>query len=132
MRRTDSSIAAIALWVRATAPLEAEQRRDRLQVVLDPMVDLADRRVLRHQQPIANAQVGDVAQQQRRRRSIHSDDRRQSAIRRGVRNGSTRTAGDDTPIDHRPPRRRPVGEGPAQNRQLTSRPADVPSERASG
>jgi len=34
------------------ARLEAEQRRDRLQVVLDPVVDLADGRVLRQEQAV--------------------------------------------------------------------------------
>ena len=41
-------------------PLQPQHRRDRLQVVLDPMVDLADRRVLADQRPLATPQVGDV------------------------------------------------------------------------
>ena len=43
--------------------LEPEQRRDRLQVVLHPVVHLADGRVLRQQQAVEAAEVGDVAQQ---------------------------------------------------------------------
>ena len=46
----------------ATA-LQPQQRRDGLQVVLDPVVDLADRRVLRDQLALAQPQLGDVAQQ---------------------------------------------------------------------
>ena len=48
MRRTDSSIAALASGDDEPAALQAQQRRDRLQVVLHPVVDLADRGVLRH------------------------------------------------------------------------------------
>ena len=43
--------------------LEAQQRRHRLQVVLHPVVDLADRGVLGDQLAVATAQLGDVAQQ---------------------------------------------------------------------
>ena len=48
------------------AGLEAEQRRDRLQVVLDPVVHLADGGVLGQEQPVEPAHVGDVAQQDHR------------------------------------------------------------------
>ena len=43
--------------------LEPQERRDRLEVVLHPVMDLADRRVLREQQPIAPAEVADVTQE---------------------------------------------------------------------
>jgi hypothetical protein len=44
-----------------TSALEAEQARDRLEVVLHPVMDLADRGVLRHEQPIPATQLRDVA-----------------------------------------------------------------------
>ena len=47
-----------------TASLEPEQRRDRLQVVLHAVMDLADRRVLRQQHAVAAAEVGDVTHQE--------------------------------------------------------------------
>ena len=43
--------------------LHAQQRCDRLQVVLDPMMDLADRRILGQQQPLMTTQLGDLAHQ---------------------------------------------------------------------
>ena len=46
--------------------LQPQQRRDRLQVVLHPVVDLADGGVLRQQQPVTTAHLGDVAQQHHR------------------------------------------------------------------
>ncbi len=46
--------------------LQAQQRGDGLEVVLHPVVDLADRGVLGHQLPVAPAQVGDVAHQDQR------------------------------------------------------------------
>ena len=46
------------------AGLQPKQRRDGLQVVLDPMVDLANGGVFREQQPIASTQLGDIAQHQ--------------------------------------------------------------------
>ncbi len=64
IRRTDSAIAAFASGLVEPPALQAQQRRDRLQVVLHPVVDLADRRVLAHQQAIALAEVGDVAYEQ--------------------------------------------------------------------
>ena len=45
------------------ARLDAQQRRDRLQVVLDPVVDLADRRVLGDELLLLVAQLGHVAAQ---------------------------------------------------------------------
>ena len=63
MRRADSSMAALASSEPEPAALEAQQRRDRLEVVLHPVVDLADGGVLRQQQPVAAAQLGDVADQ---------------------------------------------------------------------
>ena len=53
--------------------LEPQQRRDRLQVVLHPVVDLADRRVLRQQHAVAAPEVADVAQQDERARGLSSD-----------------------------------------------------------
>ena len=41
----------------------ADQRGDHLEVVLDPVVDLLDRGVLRHQQPVPAAKLRHVAQQ---------------------------------------------------------------------
>ena len=68
MRRTDSSMAALASGDAEPPALQPQQRRDRLQVVLHPVVDLADRGVLREQQPVPAAQLGDVAQQHDARR----------------------------------------------------------------
>ena len=48
--------------------LHPQQRRHRLQVVLDPVVDLADGRVLGQQVALAPAQLADVTQQQDARR----------------------------------------------------------------
>ncbi len=45
------------------APLQPQEGGNRLEVVLDPVVDLGDRRVLRNQQAVAAAQLGDVAHQ---------------------------------------------------------------------
>ena len=52
------------------AGLQAQQRGDRLQVVLHPVVDLADRGVLGQQRLVAAAQVGDVAHQHERARRV--------------------------------------------------------------
>ena len=52
-----------ALGYADPAGLQPQQRRHRLQVVLHPVVDLADGRVLGDQLAVAAAQVGDVAQQ---------------------------------------------------------------------
>ena len=49
-----------------STPLESEQCRDRLQVVLDPMMDLPDRRVLGQQHPITTTQFGDVTEEDER------------------------------------------------------------------
>ena len=43
--------------------LQPQQRGDRLQVVLHPVMDLADRRVLAHERPFAASQLGDVPEQ---------------------------------------------------------------------
>ena len=69
IRRSDSSMRGLRLGRLQPAALEPEQRGDRLQVVLHPVVDLADGRVLRQQQAVAAAEVGDVAQQHE-----HADD----------------------------------------------------------
>ena len=66
MRRTDSSMRRLGLRLGQPAALEPEQRRDRLQVVLDPVVDLPDGGVLRHQQAVPTAELGDVAKQHER------------------------------------------------------------------
>ena len=68
MRRTDSSMARLGLGRLEAAALEPQQRRDRLQVVLHPVVDLADRGVLGEQQAVPPAQLGDVAEQHHARR----------------------------------------------------------------
>ena len=65
-RRTASSSAARASGCVDPAGLEPQQGRHGLQVVLHPVVDLADRRVLGDQLAVAAAQVGDVAQQHQR------------------------------------------------------------------
>ena len=65
-RRTASSSAALASSPCDPPRLQAQQRRHRLEVVLHPVVDLADRRVLGEQLALAAAQLGDVAQQQQR------------------------------------------------------------------
>ena len=59
----------LGLGRREAPALQPQQRRDRLQVVLHPVVDLADRGVLGQQQPVPAAQLGDVAEQHARRRS---------------------------------------------------------------
>ena len=53
----------LGLGRRQAPTLQAQQRRDRLQVVLHPVVDLADGGVLGHEQPVASAQLRDVAEQ---------------------------------------------------------------------
>ena len=65
-RRTDSSSAARASARADPAGLQPQQRRHRLQVVLHPVVDLADRGVLGDQLPVAAAHLGDVADQHQR------------------------------------------------------------------
>ena len=64
MRRTASASDRLGLVRRRAPGLQAQQRRDRLQVVLHPVVDLADGGVLRQQQPVPLAQLADVPQQQ--------------------------------------------------------------------
>ena len=59
--RLRESLAGL-VGVRA-ARLDAQQRRDRLQVVLDAVVDLADRRVLGDELLLLVADLGDVAAQ---------------------------------------------------------------------
>ena len=68
IRRSDSTSAARASGDCKRRRLEPQQRRDRLQVVLHPVVDLADRRVLRQQHAVAAPEVGDVAHEQQRAR----------------------------------------------------------------
>ena len=57
---------------REPASLKPEERRDRLQVVLHPVVDLADRRVLRDELAVTTSEVGDVAQNGDRRACLCS------------------------------------------------------------
>ena len=54
------------LLVAGAAGLQAQQGRDRLQVVLHAVVDLADRRVLAHQRPVAAPHLGDVPDEHQR------------------------------------------------------------------
>ena len=65
------------------ARLEAQQGRDRLQVVLDAVVHLADRCLLGQEQPVETPNVGDVAEQDhgpgdhtagQQRDAVHEDD----------------------------------------------------------
>ena len=65
-RRTASSSAARPSGDVDPAGLQAQQRGHGLQVVLHPVVDLADGRVLGDQLAVAAAQVGHVAQQHQR------------------------------------------------------------------
>ncbi|KAG1648784.1 hypothetical protein GQR58_029565 [Nymphon striatum] len=48
------------------AALQSQQRGSRLQAVLDPVMDLGDRRVFGHEQPIALAKLRDVSEQHQR------------------------------------------------------------------
>ena len=73
----------LGLRVLQPAGLQAQQRRDRLQVVLHPVVDLADRRVLADQQPVALAQVGDVADEQHAAGDLAAGQDRQAAAQQG-------------------------------------------------
>ena len=68
---------------RQPAGLQAQQRRDGLQVVLDPVVDLADGGVLRQQQPVPAAQVGDVAHQHQRPGDLPVVEQRDAADQHG-------------------------------------------------
>ena len=65
-RRTASSSAALASRRVDPPGLEPQQRGHGLQVVLHPVVDLADGGVLGDQLAVAAAQVGDVAHQDQR------------------------------------------------------------------
>ena len=65
-RRTASSSAPRAFVVVHAAGLQPQQGGDRLQVVLHPVVDLPDGRVLGHQLSLAAAQFRHVAKQHRR------------------------------------------------------------------
>ena len=69
----------LGLRVLQPTGLQAQQRRDRLQVVLHPVVDLADRGVLADQQAVALAQVGDVAHQQHAAGDLAVGEDRQAA-----------------------------------------------------
>ncbi len=60
------------------AALEPEQRGDRLQVVLHPVMDLADRGVLRQQDPVPAPEVGDVAHQHHDARDLVTVEHRQA------------------------------------------------------
>ena len=71
--------AAGRLGVVQTARLETQERRDRLQVVLDPVVHLTNRRVLRQQEPVPAPKVGHVPQQDGRARHLPPRDERDAA-----------------------------------------------------
>ena len=70
-RRSASASAARAVSSAGASRrrLQAQQRGHGLQVVLHPVVDLADRRVLADQLALAAAQLGDVADEHERRRT---------------------------------------------------------------
>ena len=63
--------------------LEPQQRRDRLQVVLHPVMDLADRRVLRQQHPVPAAEVADVTHQDHRADGLAAVEQRQDLREHG-------------------------------------------------
>ena len=67
--------------LRAAQParLQPQQGRHRLQVVLDAMMDLADRRVLGHQLAFPAAQLGDVTHQDQRTGPAAAHDERDRA-----------------------------------------------------
>ena len=67
--------------------LQPQQRRDRLQVVLHAVVDLADDRVLEHEHAVAAAELGDV---------LHEDE--PAFVRPFNRNGTTRRLITSPPI----------------------------------
>ena len=78
----------LGLRVLQPAGLQPQQRRDRLEVVLHPVVDLADRRVLGHQHAVALADVGDVAHQQHAADDLAAgEDRHAAAQQRDVGEG---------------------------------------------
>ena len=111
-RRSDSSRAWRASPKGQPAGLEAQQGRDGLQVVLHPVVDLADGGVLGQQQPVPAAQVGDVAQQHHRAGERPVVEQRDAADDDGhVRSPRT------------PPRWRAGASGKARSTTYWSRPA---------
>ena len=65
-RRTASSSAPAGLRRREPPRLQPQQRGDGLQVVLDPVMDLPDRRVLGDQLALAVPQLGHVPEQDQR------------------------------------------------------------------
>ena len=86
------------LRVAGAARLQAQQRGHGLQVVLDPVMDLADRRVLGQQRAVAAFDLGDVADQHRRAhpRAVHHQRQRAQQHRRPTRvdlHAHARTAG---------------------------------------
>ena len=88
------------LDVIGAARLQSQQRRHRLQVVLHPVMDLPDRRVLGQQRAIAPFDLGDVADQQGRTRRDAVLHQRQGADQHG------RAAGIDLQAHTRPSRQR--------------------------
>ena len=88
--------------------LQAQQGRDRLQVVLDPVVHLADGGIFGQQEPVQPPHVGDVAQEDhgagdhavgQQRDDVEQDDDIGPAL---------------DLFDHRPP----IGQGPLDRRLL--------------
>ena len=86
-RRTDSVSATRASSLLGAPRLQPQQRRHGLQVVLHPVVNLADRRVLAQQRPVAALHLGDVADQHRRTRqsSVRTQRERAQQHRRPAR-----------------------------------------------
>ena len=78
-RRIDSSSAVRASGTDDPAGLQPQQRGHGLQVVLHPVVDLADGRVLAHDLPIAAPQFGDVLHEQQRAQRLTARTQRQRA-----------------------------------------------------
>ena len=107
IRRSDSTSAARASGDCKPPGLEPQQRRDRLQVVLHPVVDLADGRVLRQQHAVAAPEVGDVAHEEQRagrRRRPRTAGAPAGASRRRRARSRSRPAG--AGASHRGPSRR--------------------------
>ena len=73
----------IALLVGGAPGLKPQQRRDGLQIVLHPVVDLADGGVLGQQRAVAALDLGDVADQHRRPGRRAADHQGQGAQQHG-------------------------------------------------
>ena len=71
------------LGIGGSAGLQSQQRRHGLQVVLHPMVDFADRRILGQQGAVASLDLGDVADQYPRAGRCAADHQRQGTQQHG-------------------------------------------------